>query len=223
MGDLCFRLVEDKRKLFDILKNDFPGENVVESMENVPRELFVPSDSKFRAYNDNALPIGQGQTISQPYMVALMISELNLRGTDRVLEIGTGSGYQAAVLGELVREVITVERVHKLKCAAKQRLSILGYTNVRVVSAVKELGWPASAPYDAIIVAAGAPKLPESLKLQMELGGRLVVPVGESDVQQLMKVTRLRCSFRLQTLCECRFVPLINEEAWPESNTIDDK
>lgn len=213
---------EARRRLFDRLRNDFPGEKVVESMERVPRELFVPEASKHLAYEDNALPIGQGQSISQPYIVALMASELELRPSDRVLEVGTGSGYQAAVLAGMAREVITVERIEELGDSARQRLSAVGCTNVRVVLAVKELGWPAEAPYDAIIVAAGAPKLPRSLMDQMEVGGRLVVPVGGASTQELMMVTRSSESFAVRTLGPCRFVPLISEDAWPDPGAEDD-
>ena len=185
-------------------------------MERVSREAFVPESSTYLAYEDIPLPIGEGQTISQPYIVALMVGALELRRTDRVLEIGTGSGYQAAVLSELASEVISVERISSLADSARQRLASLGYSNVKVYQAETRLGWPAEAPYDAIVVAAGAPKLPGELIEQLAMGGRLLIPVGSKESQELMKTTRIADGFSVHTLAPCRFVPLVGEGAWPE-------
>ena len=188
-------------------------------MERVPREQFVPEASRFQAYEDIPLPIEGGQTISQPYIVALMVQALELRQSDRVLEVGTGSGYQAAVLAELASRVITVERIASLAKTARERLKALGYTSVQVVLAEKALGWEGEAPYDAIIVAAGASKMPRALMEQLADGGRMVVPVGSLKSQELMKVTKSADSYSVTTLGACRFVPLIGEGAWPESET----
>ena len=209
-------LEESKRRLIDRLRLEVGDAKVVQSMERVPREDFVPPESARLAYEDVALPIGQGQTISQPYIVALMVSALELRRTDKVLEIGTGSGYQAAVLAELVWRLVTVERIKTLADSARDRLASLGYSNVEVHVAEKALGWPQEAPYNAIIVAAAAPTLPRRLIDQMVVGGRLVVPVGSKVEQELMKVSRTPEGFSVRTLGLCRFVPLMGEGAWSE-------
>ena len=209
-------LKEAKRRLFEHLRKDVDDARVLRAMERVPREAFVPGSSLSLAYEDIPLSIGEGQTISQPYIVALMISALELRETDKVLEIGTGSGYQAAILAELVDRVITVERIKSLADSARQRLQSLGYANVEVYLAEAELGWSRETPYDAIVVAAGAPKLPQDVMNQLAIGGRLVIPVGPRDAQELMKVSRTTDSFSVRTLGSCRFVPLTGPGAWPE-------
>ena len=186
-------------------------------MERVPRELFVPERSRHLAYEDIPVPIGEGQTISQPYIVALMLRGLAVRRTDKALEIGTGSGYQAAILAELASRVISVERIAALAESARERLASLGYINVDVVLADERLGWEREAPYDAMVVAAGAPKLVRGLMDQIAVGGRLLIPVGSRDSQRLMKVTRTGEGFSVETMGECRFVPLVGEEAWPET------
>ena len=185
-------------------------------MERVPREKFVPESSRHLAYEDVPMAIGDDQTISQPYIVALMVAALDLRRSDVVLEIGTGSGYQSALLAQLARHVTTIERIDTLAESAKLRLETLGYGNVEVVKAEGRLGCEAGAPFDAIIVAAGAPKLPRELMEQMAKGGRLIVPVGSRDNQELMKVVRSADAYSIETLGACRFVPLIGEGAWPE-------
>ena len=185
-------------------------------MERVRREHFVDESQTPLAYDDAPLPIGHGQTISQPYIVGLMVGALELRRTDTVLEIGTGSGYQAAVLAELARRVVTVERIRLLAESAAERLRALGYTNVEVHVAGSALGWPDGGPYNAIIVAAGAPKLPAGLMDDLAPGGRLVVPVGSKEAQELVKVTRTGGGFSVRTLGACRFVPLVGQEAWPD-------
>ena len=185
-------------------------------MERVPREAFVPKEYRHAAYEDSALPLSDGQTISQPFMIATMLDALGPRRSDRVLEVGTGSGYQAAILAELVSEVITVERIKPLAETAKDRLKSLGYENVTVQVAEERIGWESKAPYDGIVVAAAAPKLIRGLVNQLSDGGRLVIPVGGRRQQNLMKVVRSDRNYSVTTLAACRFVPLIGQDAWPE-------
>ena len=186
-------------------------------MERVPRECFIPPEARHMAYLDIPLGIGEGQTISQPYIVALMTEALELRGYERVLEVGTGSGYQAAILSLLVPQgqVTTVERVPSLAESARTALQKLGYDNVTVELAGPILGAPHRAPFDAIIVTAASPKVPDSLVSQLAIGGRLVIPVGSRDNQELMKVIRTDEGISLRWLGPCRFVPLIGREAFP--------
>lgn len=205
-----------KRRLMDLLASQVMDEPVIAAMSRVPREAFVPESRRHAAYEDNPAPIGEGQTISQPFVVALMISALELRQSDRVLEVGTGSGYQAAVLAELAREVITVERIKSLADSARERLVLLGYKNIQVRLAEQRLGWQREAPYNAVIVAAGAPKLPQELIDQLADAGRLVMPVGSPESQELMKLTNSGDSRAVENLGRCRFVPLIGEGAWDE-------
>jgi protein-L-isoaspartate(D-aspartate) O-methyltransferase len=206
-----------RERLVASLRRTISDERVLDAFARVPRERFVPDHLRDAAYEDHALPIGQGQTISQPLMVALMLEALELKAGDRALEVGTGSGYQAALLSLLVREVVTVERVPELTESASRRLAELGYGNVTVHQAREELGWPEGAPYDAIIVAAGAPEPPRSLIDQLAMNGRMVVPSGKRSVQQLIRVTRSDVGISLERLGECRFVPLISErEGWSE-------
>jgi protein-L-isoaspartate(D-aspartate) O-methyltransferase len=188
---------------------------VLDAMGRVPREAFVPAWERARAYADQALSIGEGQTISQPFMVAIMSEALDLVGTERVLEIGTGSGYQAAILGQLAREVISVERLEALAEAARQRLEALGHHNVRVCVGDGSVGYPQGAPYDAILVAAGAPRVPEALKAQLAPDGRLVVPVGPLGHQALTLVRREGETFSETARENCVFVPLVGREGWP--------
>ncbi len=176
----------------------------------------MPKKLRTRAYEDVPLPIGAGQTISQPYIVALMVHALELHGSDQVLEVGTGSGYQAAILAELAQRVISVERICSLANTAVQRLKEAGSTNVEVVLSERKLGWEKEAPYDAIIVAAGAYEMPRDLVGQLAVRGRMVVPVGSLESQKLIKVTKSAYSYSETTLCTCKFVPLIGEGAWPD-------
>jgi len=187
---------------------------VVEAMAAVPRERFVPEGLRARAYDDCALPIGERQTISQPYIVALMTAALALDPGDRVLEVGTGSGYQAAVLSRLAREVITVERQPRLLERARDLLAALGYANVRVHAAGARLGRAEDGPYDAIIVTAAAPRVPRSLLDQLAAGGRLIVPVGSLREQELVLATKTPRGVALARLGACRFVPLVGEEGF---------
>src|SRR5262249_51463204 len=189
---------------------------VLDAMVRVRRDAFVPHEAR-NAYADRALPIGGGQAISQAFMVAAMTEALQLTGTEHVLDVGTGSGYQAAVLAELARDVITIERRPELASAARTTLAALGYTNITVVVGDGTLGSAAHAPFDAILVAAGAPRVPEALTTQLaENGGRLVIPVGAPDHQTLRVVTRQGDRFSEVSGVACVFVPLIGAQGWPE-------
>jgi len=191
-----------------------PG--VLAAMREVPREEFVPADFVERAYEDYPLSIDEGQTISQPYMVAYMAESLELSPVDRVLEIGTGSGYSAAVLSSLVAEVYTVERYATLAESAGERLRRLGYDNIRILVSDGTLGWPENAPYNAIVVTAGAPRVPAPLLKQLVIGGRLVIPVGQNRlVQSLIRVRRVKEDEYLEeSLMAVQFVPLIGAAGW---------
>lgn len=189
---------------------------VLAAMRDVPREEFVDELVVAKAYGDYPLPIAEGQTISQPYIVAYMTEALELGRNDRVLEIGTGSGYAAAVLSRIVTTVYSVERLGALAQSARQRLERLGYTNIVIHEGDGTLGWPEHAPYDAIVVTAGAPSVPQPLLAQLAPGGRLVIPVGRSsDVQSLIRVRRVtEHDYRREELCGVRFVPLIGAAGW---------
>src|SRR5438128_678331 len=193
---------------------DVVDERVLAAMERVPRELFVPEKLRGRAYEDAALPIGDGQTISQPYMVARICEELSLRGSERVLDVGAGSGYQAAVLAELAAEVVAIERIPRLAERARAALVAAGYERVEVVVGDGTLGWAARAPYTAIAIAAAAPALPRSLYDQLEPRGRLVVPVGERAQQRLELFVRSPEGPAMLRSVPCRFVPLVGEEGF---------
>ena len=208
----------EKRGLFNNLRKEIHDEKVLRAMEQVPRELFVPSEVRHMAYKDVALPIGNGQTISQPYIIALMTSTLELRGDEKVLEVGTGSGYQAAILSRLLPKgtVLTTERISNLARGAATTLDSLGCRNVEVRLAGDRLGAPEDSPFNAIIVTAGSPKLPQSLMAQMAAGGRMVIPVGTQNQQELIRVVRTSEGHTVNVLGPCRFVPLIGRDAWPE-------
>lgn len=203
-----------RENLLDYLDHEIADKRVVEAMRRVPREAFVPPEQYDTAYDDRPLSIGFGQTISQPFIVALMVQALELVGHEQVLELGTGSGYEAAILAELARKVVTVECVPELAESARQVLDRLGYSNIEVHIAGKTLGWPATAPYDAIIVSAGAPSVPQVLLDQLAWDGRLVIPVGSRWQQDLLKVTKTRKRNRIENLGGCYFVPLIGEGGW---------
>jgi protein-L-isoaspartate(D-aspartate) O-methyltransferase len=193
---------------------------VLDAMRSVPREAFLPENLREFAYEDAPLPISEGQTISQPYIVALMTEALALEGGEKVLEIGTGSGYAAAVLSRIARDVYTVERIGQLAEKAAAALADLGYVNVHVLHADGTRGWTDHAPYDAIVVAAGGPEVPESLKAQLKIGGRLVIPVGvDRRVQELVRVIRVsEHQYKTEDIADVRFVPLVGEEGWaPEA------
>jgi len=190
---------------------------VLAAMGKVPREKFVSAGQARLAYRDGALPIAEGQTISQPYIVARMTAALRLVPTDRVLEIGTGSGYAAAVLAEIAAEVYTVERLAGLAERARQRLAELGYANVHVLTGDGTLGWPEHAPYDAIVATAGGPGAPQALLDQLAIGGRLVIPLGADPYEQrLVRIVRLEAQeYQREGLEAVAFVPLIGAQGWP--------
>ena len=187
---------------------------VLEAMQSVERHLFVPIEHASRAYADEPLPIGEGQTISQPFMVAAMADALSLEGNERVLEIGAGSGYQAAVISLLAREVIAVEAQPLLAASGRERLARLGYLSVRIELGDGSLGWPADAPYDAILVTAAAPATPPPLLEQLAEGGRLVIPVGTVDQQELVRIVKRGATIAQNSLYACRFVPLLGRHGW---------
>ncbi len=202
---------EKRRRMVDeqIRVRGIRDERVLWAMEEVPRHLFVPEKMRECAYGDEALPIGEGQTISQPYMVALMTECLELRGDELVLEVGTGSGYQAAVLGLLAKKVYSVERVEKLFLQAKERLAMLGYGNVCVIHGDGSVGYKKEAPYDRIIVTAAARDVPEKLLEQLKEGGILAIPCGGAFMQMLLRVRKIRGEFREESITSCVFVPLV--------------
>jgi protein-L-isoaspartate(D-aspartate) O-methyltransferase len=197
-----------------IRARDVRDPRVLEAIRKVPRHLFVEEALRDRAYFDKALPIGEKQTISQPYMVAAMSEALELQGRDRVLEIGTGSGYQTAVLAELAESVFSVERIASFVPLARRRLESLGYYNVLIKIGDGTIGWSEHVPYDAILVTAAAPRVPRPLLDQLKLGGRLVVPLGPEDAQMLVRVRRDEEGFHEEALGECRFVKLIGRHGW---------
>jgi protein-L-isoaspartate(D-aspartate) O-methyltransferase len=203
-----------RARLVSSLSRDIGDARVLEAISRVPREFFIPEKLHNQAYDDHPLPIGYEQTISQPYIVALMTQALELTGSEKVLEIGTGSGYQAAILAELAGKVITIERLIPLVEQSTQKLTALGYKNIIVHPSLENLGWPGSAPYDAIMVTAGAPRVPQELLDQLAIGGRLVVPVGPSQGQRIYKITRLENGLKSESLGGCRFVHLIGKGAW---------
>lgn len=193
------------------------------AMREVPREAFVPEGMREFAYEDSPLPIEAGQTISQPYIVALMIEAARIGPEDRVLEIGVGSGYAAAVMSRIARRVHAIDRYAELTDLARERMARLGYDNVVIRTADGTNGWPENAPFDVILVAAGGPQLPEPLCRQLAIGGRLVIPVGDADQQSLMRVTRTgEDSFDKEDLGAVRFVPLIGAHGWKGDRHADD-
>ena len=205
-----------RAELIEHLSTEIKDERVLAAMRSIPRECFVPPESQYLAYEDRPLPIGYNQTISQPFIIALMTEALELTGKEKVLEVGTGSGYQAAILAKLARHVVTTERIKPLAETAKKVLDSLGCTNIEVHLAGETLGWEQEAPYDAIMVTAGAPKVPTDLMAQLVIGGRLVIPVGSRYIQELYKITRGRKKTVVHNLGGCRFVSLIGKGAWDE-------
>jgi protein-L-isoaspartate(D-aspartate) O-methyltransferase len=200
-----------------LISRGINDEKVLKAMEKIPRHLFVDEGLQDQAYADNPLPIGERQTISQPYIVALMTEALELTGHEKVLEIGTGSGYQAAILAELADRVFSIERIASLADRARKVLESLGYYNVLIRVGDGTYGWKEESPFDAIIVTAGAPHVPKTLFDQLTIGGRLIVPTGDRHTQQLMKLTRTsedRDEAETKNLGGCRFVNLIGEYGW---------
>ena len=205
-----------RARLIEHLSSEVRDKRVLAVMARTPRERFVPPHSQHLAYEDRPLPIGLDQTISQPFIIALMTEALDLTGNEKVLEVGTGSGYQAAILAELARLVITTERLPALAETARSVLDSLGYTNVVVHLAEETLGWQDEAPYDAIIVTAGAPRVAVDLLAQLAINGRLVIPIGSRYVQELYKITKRKKKNIVENLGGCRFVSLVGKDAWEE-------
>jgi len=216
VNKIDFAKLRDSMVDLQIARRGVRSHLVLDAMRTVPREAFLPEPLREFAYEDAPLPIAEGQTISQPYIVALMTDALALEGGEKVLEIGTGSGYAAAVLSRIARNVYTVERIGQLAEKAAAALADLGYGNVHVLHADGTRGWPDHAPYDAIVVAAGGPEVPESLKTQLKIGGRLVIPVGaDRRVQELLRVIRVsEDQYKTEDIADVSFVPLVGEEGW---------
>jgi protein-L-isoaspartate(D-aspartate) O-methyltransferase len=201
-----------------LLPRGIKDKRVIDAMKKVPRHVFVTDDLWHKAYDDMALQIGQGQTISQPYMVAIMTELLELQGTERVLEIGTGSGYQTAILAELSSEVLSIERIEALSATAEKKLLRLGYDNIRLIVGDGTLGHPEKAPFDRVLVTAGTPVVPDTLKGQLKEGGIIVAPVGNQYSQQLVKAKKINDQFIIDYHTPCVFVPLIGKYGWTEGD-----
>ena len=211
-SQLSYRQLREKMVAEQLQGRDIYKASVLEAMGEVPRHVFVPEDYRPYAYRDQALPIGEGQTISQPYIVAYMTQALRLRPEDRVLEIGTGSGYQAAVLSLLSRQVYSIEIVEPLALAARERLKNLGYENIAVHVGDGYNGWPSQAPFDAIMVTAGAEQLPQPLMDQLAEDGRMIIPIGpHGGVRQLTLITKKKGKYKFEKLMPVRFVPFIRK------------
>ena len=211
-----YRLARERMVKNQLIPRGIADENVLRTMGKIQRHLFVEEALVGEAYNDHPLPIGHKQTISQPYIVALMTEALELTGKEKVLEIGTGSGYQTAILAELADAVYTVERIELLLEKSKDLLQSLGYKNIFFKAYDGTLGWEDFAPFDAIMVTAGAPKVPDPLLKQLADGGRIIIPIGNKYSQDLIKVTRVKDRFVEKNLGGCRFVDLIGEHGWKD-------
>lgn len=207
--------------LQQLVARDIRDPRVLQAIGDTPRELFVPDDEKGAAYADRALPIAAGQTISQPYMVALMTEELRLQGTETVLEIGTGSGYQTAILARLCERVVTIERIEDLSVQAQRLLDSLGFKNIEFHIGDGSLGWPETAPYQRILVTAGAPAIPRELYRQLAEGGRMVIPVGTGSPLKLQAVVKSSTGPVVTDVCDCSFVPLIGASGWSSEDRTD--
>src|SRR5262245_34342726 len=218
LGRPLVRPDDSRRRMVDrqLRRRDIEDERVLAAMERVPRELFLPKELRRRAYDDAALPIAGGQTMSQPYIVAKMCELLSLDGDERVLDVGSGSGYHAAVLAELADEVVTIERIPELAAGARENLEAAGYDNVDVRVGDGTRGVPDRAPFAAIAVAAAAPELPEALYDQLEVGGRIVVPVGGRTNQRLQLIVRSPEGPAVLRSVPCRFVPLVGQGGFDE-------
>jgi protein-L-isoaspartate(D-aspartate) O-methyltransferase len=209
-----FKRLREKMVSTQIRARGIRDPRVLEAMTNVPRHLFVGEALQDQAYGDFPLPIGEGQTISQPYIVAEMTQALELTKDDRVLEIGTGSGYQTAILAELAYRVYTIERIRTLFINVRKRLDELKYHNVVAKCFDGTLGWPEESPFEAIIVTAGAPKVPDAFVEQLSMGGRLIIPVGDRFSQKLLKIVKQEDGIRQVDLGGCRFVKLVGNHGW---------
>lgn len=214
MGMTNFDELRDRMVRDQLRARGLADERLLAAFRKVPRHRFVPREYQAQAYEDHPLPIGENQTISQPYIVALMINRLCLQGHERVLEIGTGSGYETAVLAEMALDIFSIERMPALLAAAKTRLTDLGYLNVHLSPGNGTLGWPAQAPFDAILVSAGAPEIPAPLLAQLGDPGRMVLPVGPAEAQMLTEVEKRDGRIARRDISGCVFVPLVGEHGW---------
>jgi protein-L-isoaspartate(D-aspartate) O-methyltransferase len=214
MEDLQYQTARARMLDEQLRRRGIRDELVLAAMGSVPRQEFIEERFRNEAYDDHPVPLANGQTVSQPYMVALMLQALRLEKDCTVLEIGTGTGYQAALLGEIASHVISVERIESLAIAARENLHRLGFDNVEVIYGDGSLGYPPGSPYDRIIVAAAAPSIPSALVDQLAEGGVLLVPLGPSDVQVVHRITREGALTRTELLDACRFVPLIGEQGY---------
>ena len=209
-----FKQLRKEMVELQLIKRGITDKGVIDAFREIPREMFVAEDLKNSAYMDSPLPIREGQTISQPYIVALMTESLSLSKEDIILEVGTGSGYQAAILSKIVKKVYTVERNPSLAEASKKALKELGIKNVSIKTGDGTIGWPEHAPFDGILVTAAAPYIPEHLKSQLKEGRNMVLPIGGKSFQDLVVVTKINGELEEETLCGCMFVPLIGEQGW---------
>jgi protein-L-isoaspartate(D-aspartate) O-methyltransferase len=214
--DHDYRHARERMVKNQLISRGISDKRVLGAMEKIPRHFFVEEALRGEAYNDHPLPIGHKQTISQPYIVALMTEALELTGDEKTLEIGTGSGYQAAILAELSKRVYTIERIRALMVRARKILDELGYNNILFKAFDGTIGWKEHEPYDAIIVTAGAPKIPQPLLDQLADGGRLIIPVGNRFSQELIKVVKRTGTLMEKSLGGCRFVDLVGEYGWRE-------
>jgi len=211
-----FKLARERMVNNQLMARGIRDERVLQAMGKIPRHLFIQEALVGEAYNDHPVPIGEKQTISQPYIVALMTEALELKGLENTLEIGTGSGYQTAILAELSSRVYTIERIKSLLVKARKLLAKLGYNNILFKAFDGTLGWKEYAPFDAIMVTAGSPNVPEPLKEQLADNGRMIIPVGDRYTQELIKITRKGENFEQEDLGGCRFVNLIGVHGWKE-------
>jgi len=211
-----YRLARDKMVKNQLIRRGIDDQRVLKAMRKIHRHLFVEEALVGEAYNDHPLPIGHKQTISQPYIVALMTQALELMGKEKTLEIGTGSGYQTAILAELSEGVYSIERISPLMEKAMKLLGQLGYTNIQFKAFDGTLGWEEYEPYDAMMVTAGAPKIPQPLLDQLAEGGRMIIPIGDKYSQELIKVTKVKNDYKKKNLGGCRFVDLIGVHGWKD-------
>lgn len=214
MKETDFKNLRDSMVENQLIPRGIKDRRVLDAMRKIPRHLFMDESMWYKAYDDAALPVGEGQTISQPYMVAAMTELLELKGVENVLEVGTGSGYQAALLAELAREVYTIERIQSLSDRARKVLRNLGYENIHLKVGDGTLGWPEAAPFDRILITAGAPEIPEPLIEQLSEGGIILAPVGDRFSQQLVRVTKQKGELSKEYHIPCVFVPLVGKYAW---------
>jgi protein-L-isoaspartate(D-aspartate) O-methyltransferase len=211
-----FKLARERMVKNQLMARGIRDERVLQAMGKIPRHLFIQEALAGEAYNDHPVPIGEKQTISQPYIVALMTEALELKGSENTLEIGTGSGYQTAILAELSSRVYTIERIKSLLVKARKLLAKMSYNNILFKAFDGTLGWKEYAPFDAIMVTAGSPNVPEPLKEQLADNGRMIIPVGDRYTQELIKITRKGENFEQEGLGGCRFVNLIGVHGWKE-------